>query len=773
MVETTDTKVSFPCLSTFLNFSCSGKRRSRSRSRRSRSDSRSRSSRRDKASGSGSGSAKYSGGGKRGKSYHSHKKSGKDKSKSDDKPVEKDADKQKSTKSSKDFSSPSTFDEAWGTSFFLASAVLLITSLGFIVDTIPLLNKLPLGGRLKHCIQNWRKVCNNDWVLDVVSSGYKLPFRYTPVQHFVPKNPQVSGAAHDILVTEASDLLIKEAIASVDPVSGQFLSSYFAVPKPRSPGKFRPILNLKRFNKNIKKYKFRMEGLKQVRDWIQQDAWFCGMDLKDAFLHIPINGLFWKFLRFEWLGSLLEWRVLPFGLKCSPRVITKVLKPVLAFLRTTWGILISIYIDDILLQGCSPDQVYLHAQVTALFLMVLGWSLQWKKSDFIPKQQTVHLGFVLDSVSMTVSCPQDKILRLQSMCKNVMKSGVVTVHDAERILGTMESVRPVTPLCALRYRSFQKQLLRAKSVSRRPKQIIYLSSKSISSLAWWVSPAGFAGNASAPIRELAPTVEVWTDANLIRGGGHNSRGDFIQRHWTENDLANDASINLLETRAARESILALTEPGDRVRLHIDNRTAAAYIRCQGGTKSNVLSQEARLLWEQTVSQDVSLLTPHWIPTGENTAADFLSRNDIGQWMFMLKRDMFKSIMDHFNLYPTLDAFACHWSAQLPRYMSWHRDPQAVAQDALLSPWDPVTFLFPPVPLLPKVVRKIKDQKIRAILVCPKWPTALWWGLLVGMMVEPPMVLPYYRTVLQTQDNSPVEPYLDPLVALHVSGRNFL
>ena len=159
---------------------------------------------------------------------------------------------------------------------------------------------------------------------------------------------------------------------------------------------------------------------------------------KDAFLHIPINASFWKFLSFEWFGSLLEWRVLPFGLKCSPRVITKVLKPVLAFLRTIWGILISIYIDDILLQGSSPDQVYL--------LMVLGWSLQWKKSDLIPKQQTVHLGFVLDSVSMTVSCPQDKILRLQSMCKNVMKSGVVTVHDAERILGTMESVRPVTPL---------------------------------------------------------------------------------------------------------------------------------------------------------------------------------------------------------------------------------------------------------------------------------------------------------------------------------------
>ena len=196
------------------------------------------------------------------------------------------------------------------------------------------------------------------------------------------------------------------------------MSSYFAVAKARSPGKFRPILNLKKFNRSVKKYKFKMEGLRQVRDWIQKDAYFCSMDLKDAFLHIPINKSFRKFLRFRWLESLFEWQVLPFGLKCSPRVLTKVLKPVIAFLRVTWGILIAIYMDDILIQGSSPSQAFLHAQVSALLLMVLGWSLNWKKSDFFPKQETTHLGFVWNSVSMTISCLPDKIASfLQEPCK--------------------------------------------------------------------------------------------------------------------------------------------------------------------------------------------------------------------------------------------------------------------------------------------------------------------------------------------------------------------
>ena len=227
------------------------------------------------------------------------------------------------------------------------------------------------------------------------------------------------------------------------------------------------------------------------------------------------------------------------------------------------------------------------------------------------------------------------------------------------------------------------------------------------------------------------------------GGGHSSHGGFVQRAWTLDDMAQNPSINLLETRAARELVMALSKPGDCVRLHIDNRTAAAYIRCQGGTKSNVLSQEALLLWNQAVAQDISLLTPHWIPTGENTAADFLSRDSLDHWNFRLDRRVFCSILQHFNLNPTLDAFACHFSAQLPRYMSWHQDPQAVAQDALFHPWDPVTYLFPPVPLLQKVIQRIKDQKVRAILVCPQWPQSLYWGLVTEMLVEPPMLLPHF------------------------------
>ena len=160
---------------------------------------------------------------------------------------------------------------------------------------------------------------------------------------------------------------------------------------------------------------------------------------------------------------------------------------------------------------------------------------------------------------------------------------------------------------------------------------------------------------------------------------------------------------------------------------------------------------------------------HWLSTKDNIEADFLSRNEMGRWEFMLDKNLFTMILDTFQVSPTLDAFASRETAQLERYMTWFQDPQAVASDALLNSWDKVTYLFPPVPLLLKVLQKVQKQKIRAVLVCPQWPTALWWPLVVEMLVEPILPLPHYKEAVLRLDQAQVLPYLEPLVAVHVSG----
>ena len=245
------------------------------------------------------------------------------------------------------------------------------------------------------------------------------------------------------------------------------------------------------------------------------------------------------------------------------------------------------------------------------------------------------------------------------------------------------------------------------------------------------------------------------------------QGGFFQREWAPSELESDPHINLLETIAAKESVLNLAHPGDLVRLHIDNRVACSYISKQGGTKSFSLCQEACSLWEESLRRNITLLTPHWIGTKENAMADFLSRNKVEHWEFGLRKDLFDWVVLEFGIFPTLDTFASRNTSQLPRYMSLFQDSLAVAQDALINRWDRVSYAFPPSPLMLKVLQKIQQEQISVILICPKWPSALWWPLVEEMSVQQMLQLPHYKeAVVQIYPDLPL-PYLEPLVAVHV------
>ena len=387
----------------------------------------------------------------------------------------------------------------------------MVSSTGLCLDNIPALDIMPIGGRVSQCVSNWKIVCSNTWVLDVISNGYCIPLETIPRQDSIPSNPVAVGEAHEILVKEALTLKEKQAIAVVEHCDGEYISTYFAVPKPNRPGQYRPILNLKYFNENVKKYKFSMESVRSIREWLQPNAFCIGLDLADAFLHLPFHDSSKKYLRFKWLGELLEWQVIVFGLTCSPRVLTKVIKPIIAFLRLTFAILVSIYLDDMLLQSQSPELCILHMEILCLVFMALGWSFKWSKCSLVPSQQFHHLGFDWNTKTMTISCPQRKVIKLQSLCSEAFSSASVTVLKLEVIIGTMESVKPAVPLTNLYLRSLQKQLIASKHHDRNPNEIIFLSQTSMDELKWWISPMGFAANCSAPIRYW----DLFVDGGLL------------------------------------------------------------------------------------------------------------------------------------------------------------------------------------------------------------------------------------------------------------------
>lgn len=122
-----------------------------------------------------------------------------------------------------------------------------------------------------------------------------------PLQDRCLKPLVFTGDLDKMVSEEICKLEAKSAIKPADPRPDQFISQIFLVPK--KDGSQRPVINLKPLNFWITKQKFKMEGARVIRDLIKKDDWMVTIDLKDAYLSVPILHDHRKYLRFVWKGT--------------------------------------------------------------------------------------------------------------------------------------------------------------------------------------------------------------------------------------------------------------------------------------------------------------------------------------------------------------------------------------------------------------------------------------------------------------------------------------
>lgn len=161
----------------------------------------------------------------------------------------------------------------------------------------------PQTGRLSHFIQRWMMITQDPWVLQTIP-GHHIELMSPPVQHFLPGMPHLSPSQERVLNQEMEALLSKEAIHQVQsqaPLNEGFISSMFIVPK--KDGGNRPVINLKPLNQFLVYENFKMEGIHMLRDLLKPDDYLVKIDLKDAYLTVPIWKHHQKYLRFLWKGT--------------------------------------------------------------------------------------------------------------------------------------------------------------------------------------------------------------------------------------------------------------------------------------------------------------------------------------------------------------------------------------------------------------------------------------------------------------------------------------
>ena len=146
----------------------------------------------------------------------------------------------------------------------------------------------PVGARLQHFLPNWQAITDNLWILKT-TRGYSLELTSTPGQHRPVPTIALNQEKSAALTAEIDKLLQKQAISQVEAFPGEFLSPIFLVPKTH--GSWRPIINIRDLNSHIAQHHFQMEGIRTVKGLMGKGDWLTKLDLKDAYLSVPMNQL--------------------------------------------------------------------------------------------------------------------------------------------------------------------------------------------------------------------------------------------------------------------------------------------------------------------------------------------------------------------------------------------------------------------------------------------------------------------------------------------------
>ena len=605
--------------------------------------------------------------------------------------------------------------------------------------TVCLKPDLPVGGRLTRFLHFWHRLTSDPWVLSVIERGYVFPFKRPPRL----TGKRVTRSSVSELCEEVVDLSTKCAVEPVPQVQQGlgFYSTYFVVPK--KDGGLRPILNLKPFNKSLHRVRFKMETLRTVIAVVQQGNWLASVDLKDAYLHVPVARAMWRYLRFSLPGAGdFQWRVLPFGLSLAPFVFTRIVFTVVAWLRCR-GIRLHAYLDDLLLVGDSPQEVQQAVLMTMQVLMHAGFIINLKKSDLVPTQELVYIGALLSPLKGQVLLPVDRRAALIRALSSFSRVGAL--HSTRlwmQVIGLMAATIQCVPDARLRMRPIQWHV-KNRWTSGSFDQLIMVTCKVREALLWWTCPLNLAQG--LPLDPPSPQLTVTTDASIEGWGGHSlvqGQTLLFSGIWSPHERAH-CHINLLELRAIRLTLMKLRDciRGLTVKVECDNTTAVSYLNKQGGTISQSLCQEAVILHEWARQMDVHLIAVHR-PGVCNELADYLSRNRPDPTEWSLAQQSYNLIVSRWGQ-PQLDLFASPANHKAALWFSRLPHPGAAAVDAFNQSWTGWSvYAFPPFNLILKTLLKVRADRVQeVIMVTPHWPKRQWFPLLLQMATEPPLRLP--------------------------------
>jgi len=173
--------------------------------------------------------------------------------------------------------------------------------------------------------------------------------------------------------------------------------------------------------------------------------------------------------------------------------------------------------------------------------------------------------------------------------------------------------------------------------------------------------------------------------------------------------------------------------GRTVRWITDSEVGASYIRKEIGKEKKL----AKIAWRvRRIEVQYKIGGETKVVKGEEIEeVDKMSRI-VDKEDYAIEKEVFKRIEKKFGRME-VDLFATRFSRKVDAFVSKEFDPIAIATDAMSIEWRNLGSLygFPPVHKIQEVLEKVKEERVKMVIIVPDSKKARWLAMIEEMRVE--------------------------------------
>ena len=337
---------------------------------------------------------------------------------------------------------------------------------------------------------------------------------------------------------------------------------------------------------------------------------------------------------------------------------------------------------------------------------------------------------IINSAEMSLELPEKKRAKIKDTLEVILSSKKIKIQSLAELIGVLVAACPGVAYGWLYYKELELVKRRALILyQNNPNKWTLLSEGATQELKWWRSQISTAKN---KIRSSHFDLVIFSDASST-GWGAICGNESAQGLWSSSERK--MHINYLEIKAAFLGLRSFVKNclNKQILLRIDNITALAYINKMGGIKYRSLDYITKKLWEWCRDRDIWVFA-EYIVSSDNLADEGSRVTNVDiEWE--LSNYAFQIIIKRFGN-PSIDLFASRINTKCIKYCSWERDPEASFINAFTVSWkQEFWYSFPPFSLIPRVLKKVREESSTGILVVPFWTTQPWYPEFKNLLIS--------------------------------------